>query len=66
MLYYIDMTGKQVLDLLKKNGWVLDRIHGSHHVMVKDGFPPLSVPVHGPKDLKTGTLHSILKTAGLK
>ena len=59
------MTGKQVVKLLKENGWTVDRVNGSHHVMVKDGFPPLSVPVHG-KDLKAGTLHSILKAAGLK
>jgi predicted RNA binding protein YcfA (HicA-like mRNA interferase family) len=60
------MTGKKVLDLLKAHGWSLDRISGSHHIMVKDSFPTVSVPVHGSKDLKPGTLHAILKACGLK
>ena len=31
------MTGKELVKLLKKNGWRLDRVNGSHHVMKKDG-----------------------------
>jgi predicted RNA binding protein YcfA (HicA-like mRNA interferase family) len=59
------MTGKEVLSLLKKNGWTLDRISGSHHIMIK-GIKTLSVPVHGNKDVPTGLLHKLLKEAGLK
>ncbi|MNL85402.1 YcfA-like protein [compost metagenome] len=59
------MTGSELVKLLKQNGWVLDRINGSHHVMKKDGMT-IPVPVHGKADLKTGTLHRILKEAGLK
>ena len=50
---------------LKKLGWILDRIEGSHHIMFKDGVS-VSVPVHGAKDLKPGTFDSIKKKAGLK
>lgn len=60
------MTGKQVILLMKKNGWTVGRINGSHHIMMKEGFPPVSVPLHGTKDLKPGTLHAILKASGLK
>jgi len=60
------MTGKEILKLLKKYGWKLDRVNGSHHIMKKDGFPPLPVPVHGNKDLKKGTENKILKRSGLK
>jgi predicted RNA binding protein YcfA (HicA-like mRNA interferase family) len=47
------MSGKQLIKLLKDKGWVLDRIEGSHHIMVK-GDKTLSVPVHGNKDLGKG------------
>ena len=31
------MKDKDLLNLLKKNGWEVKRIHGSHHIMQKDG-----------------------------
>jgi len=49
------MTGKELLFLLKKNGWELDRIRGFHHIMIK-GVETLSVPVHGNRDVPTGLL----------
>ncbi|HED38041.1 MAG TPA: type II toxin-antitoxin system HicA family toxin, partial [Ignavibacteria bacterium] len=30
------MKGGDLIKLLEKEGWVLDRISGSHHIMVKD------------------------------
>lgn len=59
------MTGKELIKLLKKNGWRLDRIKGSHHILIKEKLT-LSVPVHGNKDLPAGTLNSLLKDGGLK
>jgi len=59
------MSGKDCVKLLKKQGWAVSRIRGSHHVMLKDGCV-IPVPVHGNADLSPGTLHSILKKAGLK
>lgn len=58
------MTDKDLLKLLKQNGWVVDRIHGSHHVL-KKGDQTETVPVHG-KDVPTGLLNKILKRTGLK
>jgi predicted RNA binding protein YcfA (HicA-like mRNA interferase family) len=60
-----NVTGKEMLKLLRKNEWELDRITGSHHVMVK-GSSSVSVPVHHSKELKKGTEMKILKDAGLK
>jgi predicted RNA binding protein YcfA (HicA-like mRNA interferase family) len=34
---------------LKRAGWMLKRISGSHHVFVKPGKPPISIPVHKNK-----------------
>jgi predicted RNA binding protein YcfA (HicA-like mRNA interferase family) len=59
------MNGKELLKKLKKSGWELDRISGSHHIMKKDD-KTLSVPVHGSRDIPKGTLNKLLKEAGLK
>jgi len=64
-LYITAMTGKDLIKLLKKHGWELDRVSGSHHVLIK-GNKTLTVPVHGKKDLKKGTLEALLKQGGLK
>ena len=59
------MTGREVIKLLEKNGWLLDRIRGSHHIMIKDD-KTLSVPLHGSKDLGKGLLNRLLKDGGIK
>jgi predicted RNA binding protein YcfA (HicA-like mRNA interferase family) len=51
--------------ILERHGWVCTRIRGSHHGFEKSGQPPVVVPVHGNKTLKTGTLREIMKNAGL-
>lgn len=58
------MKDKDLLKLLKKNGWQLARISGSHHVLQKDG-KIISLPMHG-RDVPTGLLNQILKESGLK
>ncbi|MCM1543548.1 MAG: type II toxin-antitoxin system HicA family toxin [Blautia sp.] len=58
------MKGKELVKLLRENGWKLDRVNGSHHIMIKDG-KSLSVPVHNT-DMRPGTLGKLLKDAGLK
>lgn len=58
------MKDKDLLKLLEKNGWKVVRIHGSHHIVQKDG-KTITVPVHG-RDVPTGLLNAILKDAGLK
>jgi predicted RNA binding protein YcfA (HicA-like mRNA interferase family) len=58
------MKDKDLLKLLKKNGWQLARISGSHHVLQKEG-KIISLPIHG-RDVPTGLLNQILKESGLK
>ena len=62
--YIISMKDKELLSLLQKNGWLLDRINGSHYILVK-GNQTISLPIHG-KDMKKGLETVILKKAGLK
>jgi predicted RNA binding protein YcfA (HicA-like mRNA interferase family) len=59
------MTGKEMVKLLKDHGWEVDRISGSHYILVK-GERTLSVPVHGKKDLKKGLQQALLKEGGKK
>jgi predicted RNA binding protein YcfA (HicA-like mRNA interferase family) len=59
------MNGKDLVRLLKKHGWQVEHIRGSHHILSKDGRH-LSVPVHAGKELGTGLLQKLLKEAGLK
>ena len=59
------MTGKELVKRLKLNGWALDRIKGSHHIMINDKRT-LSVPVHGNRDLPKGLLNKLLNEGGLK
>lgn len=58
------MKDKDMLRLLKKNGWTVARINGSHHVLQK-GERTTVVPIHG-KDVPAGLLNQILKETGLK
>lgn len=59
------MSGKEMVRLLLANGWTIDRINGSHHIMIK-GSQTIAVPVHGNQSMKVGLLNAILKQAGLK
>lgn len=59
-------TPKELLKDLKKDGWYIDRIKGSHHILkhsTKAGR--VTIPLH-KEDLKPKTLQTILKQAGLK
>ena len=59
------MTGKELVRLLEKNGWVVIRTRGSHCTLKKDGEQPVTVPVH-TKELSDGLLKAILKRTGIK
>jgi len=60
------MNGKQIIKKLELLGWKLDRINGSHHVMVKEGMRSVSVPVHGSKNLDKGMISALQKQTGVK
>jgi len=61
------VNGRQVIRALVKAGFVVDRIAGSHHVLVDpaDARRTVTVPVHAGRDLKRGTLRSIIRQAGI-
>lgn len=55
------MSSAELMKLLKKNGWVLDRVNGSHHIFVKEGVDHHITVPHPRKDLAKGTLQDVLK-----
>lgn len=60
------MTPRELRRILEQNGFVFTRQSGSHAIFKH----PVSkrrvvLPIHS-KDIPTGTLHAILKDAGLK
>jgi predicted RNA binding protein YcfA (HicA-like mRNA interferase family) len=60
------VSGSRVVRALIRNGFIVDRIVGSHHVLVHptDATRTVTVPVHGNRDLKPGTLRAIVRQAG--
>jgi len=55
---------REVVDFLKKSGWLLDHTTGSHEVYVKDG---ISCPIKcTKKDIPSGTIRNIERITGLK
>jgi predicted RNA binding protein YcfA (HicA-like mRNA interferase family) len=60
------MKVKEVIALLRKDGWVLKTQKGSHKQFVyPTKLNKVTVPDHDG-DIPKGTLNSILKQAGLK
>ena len=59
------MHGKEIINILKANGWRLVRINGSHHIMAK-GVSAVPVPVHGTRDVGAGLLAAIARQTGVK
>ena len=57
--------GKDVVNALKRAGFKLSHIRGSHHYLRRPGSGLVSVPVHAGEILDIKTLKSILEQAGL-
>lgn len=60
------MNSADLIAKLKKAGWTLRAVKGSHHVYTHPGTGAhLTVP-HPKKDLGVGLVQKLLKQAGLK
>jgi predicted RNA binding protein YcfA (HicA-like mRNA interferase family) len=61
------VSGRRVVRALQRAGFIVDRTAGSHHLLVHPEDPRriVTVPVHGARDLKSGTLRAIIRQAGL-
>lgn len=59
------LSGRKAVNKFKDLGYEVDHVTGSHKIMVCEGYPTISVPDHGGKDVKKGTLRGIIEDAGL-
>lgn len=57
-------NSRDIARRLKAEGWVLDRIAGSHHIFRKAGSGAIISLPHPKKDLGTGLVRQIYKSAG--
>jgi predicted RNA binding protein YcfA (HicA-like mRNA interferase family) len=58
------VSGERAVRTFQKAGWVKDRQHGSHAILIKPGNPAsLSVPQH--RELAPGTLRSLIRASGM-
>ena len=61
----LSLTPEKVIKALKRKGFVLDRVKGSHHIYYHpETKRRVVVPLH-KRDLPKGTLLEILKQAGI-
>jgi len=59
------MTSAEFIKLLKRDGWRLDRVKGSHHQFRHPRKPGSVTVPHPRKDIPPGTLASMYRQAGL-
>ncbi len=60
----IRLSGKEIVRALAKDGWEIQWVSGSHHVMRHADGRRVRVPVHGNRALPAGTLASICREVG--
>jgi predicted RNA binding protein YcfA (HicA-like mRNA interferase family) len=62
------ISGKEIISLLQKGGFIIKRQKGSHVTLYKrteeKGFY-VTVPLHGNKEILPGTLLSIIRQSGM-
>ena len=59
------LSGRKLKKLALQAGWVEDHVTGSHHIMKREGFQAVSIPIHGNKDLPKGLERSLKKQLGI-
>lgn len=59
------VNSKQLIKELKKAGWTVKRVKGSHHQMGNSNFGFVITVPHPKKDLPKGLVKAIMKKAGI-
>lgn len=57
---------QRIKKMFEQNGWVCDRIKGSHHIRIKKGKRSVPIPIHSNKDLPKSLEKTIMKQAEIK
>ncbi len=59
------MSSTELIRALRRAGWQLSRVKGSHHVFVHPDQPGIIVVPHPKKDLGLGLVAAIRHQAGI-
>ena len=59
------MSSSELVKLIKKAGWELNRVNGSHHVFTHPERSGIVVVPHPKKDLGKDLVRAILQQAGI-
>jgi len=59
------LKSREVISKLKKIGYIVDHVSGSHYIMYGPKIRSRIPVPHHTKDIKTGTLRSIINQTGL-
>jgi predicted RNA binding protein YcfA (HicA-like mRNA interferase family) len=57
------MDSKEIISILKQDGWILKSVKGDHHHYIHPGKSSKVTVPHPAKDLKTGTVKNIFRQA---
>jgi predicted RNA binding protein YcfA (HicA-like mRNA interferase family) len=60
------VSSRELIRLLTNDGWTLKAVKGDHHQFAHPKKPGKVTVPHPVKDLKLGTVNSVLRQAGLK
>lgn len=60
------MNSRELIELLKRDGWQHVKTSGSHHHFKHPTKPGKVTVPHPKKDLPIGTARSVLRQAGIK
>lgn len=58
-------SSREIVEMLKGDGWLLVQGRGSHHHFIHPTKPGTIILPHPKTDLPKGTIRGILKAAGL-
>jgi predicted RNA binding protein YcfA (HicA-like mRNA interferase family) len=59
------MKSRDIIKILKDDGWYIHNIRGSHHQFKHDSKPGKVTVPHPKSDLPIGTVKNILKQASI-
>jgi len=59
------LSGQEVCRILERHGFVRVRMRGDHIIMRRAVAPRASIPVPDHKELRIGTLRSIIRQSGV-
>lgn len=62
----METNSRKLIQKLKKDGWVLDRVNGDHHTFKHPDKVELVTVTHPRKDLPVGQVRSVYRIAGWK